>query len=108
VTVPAVQQRFNISYPTAKDDINRLMGHGILEPLSDKKPKSFYSPEIIDIQHGEPNWEEHQAAGAISFSTASARPSGQSPSSSEPIVWQIGHCHPSIPPGDQELRLPGS
>lgn len=46
VQVTEVRDRLNISYPTAKSDIERLCEAGILSVLADQTPLTYYSPEI--------------------------------------------------------------
>jgi hypothetical protein len=44
----------NISYPTARADIDRLIGAEILRAMPDVSPKAFYAPEIMQAAYGEP------------------------------------------------------
>ena len=46
------KQRF--SYPTARADIDRLIGAEILRAMPDVSPKAFYAPEIMQAAYGEP------------------------------------------------------
>ncbi len=55
VTVPLVQQHFGVSYPTAKSDIDRLVGAGVLARLGNRThPMVFYAPQIFEIAYGDP------------------------------------------------------
>jgi len=54
VTVPHLASQFRVSPPTARSDIHRLVGLGILYEIGKSVPKSFYSPAIFQIAYGEP------------------------------------------------------
>lgn len=52
VTVPQVCTLTNVTYPTAKADIDRLIAMGILrEGPEEIYPKYFYAPEILEIAY---------------------------------------------------------
>ena len=51
VIMPDLQRRFNISQPTARADVKRLIRAKILVEVEDRKPKVFYSPEIINAAY---------------------------------------------------------
>jgi Fic family protein len=51
VRVADLHKKLNVTYPTAQADIDILVKAKILTPLSTIRPKSFYSPEIIDIAY---------------------------------------------------------
>lgn len=53
VRISGVAKKHNISYPTAKSDIDKLIKAGILKELIDVFPKSHFSPEIMDIAYRE-------------------------------------------------------
>jgi Fic family protein len=54
VTIPRVMQKLNISYPTAKADINLLQKYNILVPSNlESRPKVFVSPEIIKVAYSD-------------------------------------------------------
>jgi Fic family protein len=53
VDISSVANEFQIQYATARSDIERLMKAGILRELPNYRPRSFYSPEIMDIAYGE-------------------------------------------------------
>jgi cell filamentation protein, protein adenylyltransferase len=55
ITIPKIRDAMNISYPTAQDDIQRLLTAGVLKKLDgERRPAIFYSPEILDIAYSEP------------------------------------------------------
>jgi len=43
----------NVTYPTARADIDRLMQAGILRELPDVSPKAFYAPEIMHAAYND-------------------------------------------------------
>ena len=49
LTIPKLAEKFDITYHTARKDVERLVNDGILKELSSRRPKYFYSPEIIEI-----------------------------------------------------------
>lgn len=49
-----LSRNMNVTYPTAKDDIRRLVDAKILVPLPGVKPMAFYSPEIFKIAYEAP------------------------------------------------------
>ena len=51
VTVPAVAKDEDVSYPTAKTDIDYLLKVGILAELRNRHPRTYYSPEILKIAY---------------------------------------------------------
>ncbi len=54
ITVPTVRDMFNVTYPTAKSDINYLVGEGVLvHSEGSTHPAIYYSPEIIEIANSE-------------------------------------------------------
>jgi len=54
VTIPQIADIFNITYPTARNDIDLLMKANILvESRFSSRPKIFLSPEIIDIAYSD-------------------------------------------------------
>lgn len=48
-TIPNLKERYQVTYHTARADIDRLRAVGILDELPGLRPKSFYSPEIMSI-----------------------------------------------------------
>lgn len=55
ITIPSVVELLQVTYPTAKADIERLVTAGILrQGREDVRPMYFYSPEIMDIAYREP------------------------------------------------------
>jgi Fic family protein len=54
ITIPLVGKMFDISYPTAKTDIDTLIKCNILYPAGEVgRPKVFISPEIIETVYGD-------------------------------------------------------
>ena len=53
VRVADLCPRLQITYPTAKADIERLTQAGILKELSQISPKTFYAPEVFEIAYEE-------------------------------------------------------
>lgn len=54
VTIPQLAKRYDVTYPTAQADIERLIKLGILKPLDHQgRPKLFFAEQIIQIAHGE-------------------------------------------------------
>lgn len=52
VRVSSLAKRLNVTYPTAKSDLERLVNVGILKELSGVNPKTFYAPEVFGIAYG--------------------------------------------------------
>jgi Fic family protein len=52
-TIIDLSKRLNVSYPTAKADVERLVQAGILRELNDITPKTFYAPEIFNVAYEE-------------------------------------------------------
>jgi len=53
VSIPSIASRFGVNYNTAKSDIQRLLDAGILQELSDLRPKSFYAPEVMRVAYSD-------------------------------------------------------
>ncbi len=51
VRVAEVSRRLEVTYPTAKADIEKLVSAGILKELSQLKPRTFFAPEIFEIAY---------------------------------------------------------
>lgn len=52
VSIPQISKMFNITYPTASNDIKHLIKQGIIiEGSLNVRPKIFFSPEIINIAY---------------------------------------------------------
>lgn len=52
VTIPIVRDEMDVSYPTAKGDVEHLVNSGILAPLDvQSRPKVFYAPAIFSIAY---------------------------------------------------------
>jgi Fic family protein len=53
VRVTEASKRMNVSYPTARDDIEKLVKLEILVELEGSRPKAFYSPAIFNAAYRE-------------------------------------------------------
>ncbi len=53
VRVSSLTKELEVSYPTAKSDVERLVQAGVLRQLPDVAPKTFYAPEVFQIAYGE-------------------------------------------------------
>lgn len=51
VRVAELSRRLDVTYPTAKSDIEKLVSAGILRELSEFKPRTFFAPEIFEIAY---------------------------------------------------------
>lgn len=49
VRISTLAERHQVTYPTAKADIEKLMSVGILHEFPDSSPKTYFAPEILDI-----------------------------------------------------------
>jgi Fic family protein len=49
VRVVDAQKMLDVTYPTAKADIDRLVEAGILRELPEQSVRTFYAPEVMDI-----------------------------------------------------------
>lgn len=49
LSIPDVVKRFNVSYPTAKSDVEKLVKLKILAELPDAHPKIFFCPQIFSV-----------------------------------------------------------
>jgi Fic family protein len=54
VKIAWLSRDFGVTYPTAKDDVERLERAGILRPLSGVSPKAYYAPEIMKVAYDPP------------------------------------------------------
>ena len=52
VSIPALTKRYNVTYPTAKSDVEKLVSVNILQELPDSYPKTYFAPEVFDITFG--------------------------------------------------------
>jgi Fic family protein len=53
VRITDVARRLEVTYPTAKADVEKLVEVGILAELKTARPKAFYSPAIFNAAYGE-------------------------------------------------------
>lgn len=51
VRIADLPEKLNVTYPTAKSDVERLSDAGILEELPGASPKTFYAPEIFNVAY---------------------------------------------------------
>lgn len=52
-SIPRVKRRFEVTYPTAKSDVEALVKVGVLKELGDRRPRIFFAPEILAIAFDE-------------------------------------------------------
>jgi len=53
IRVTDVARRLDVTYPTARADIDKLVERGILFELSDAYPKAFYARDIFNAAYHE-------------------------------------------------------
>ncbi len=53
VRIADLHKRLNVSYPTARADVDRLVETGILQELPDIYPKTYYAPEVFAVGYDE-------------------------------------------------------
>jgi len=53
LTITEIRDNFSVSYPSAQQDIKRLIEVNILEELGSSRPKTFFSPDIFRIAYKE-------------------------------------------------------
>jgi Fic family protein len=53
VRIAEVAKQLDVTYPTAKADVERLCRAGILRELPRLSPKTYYSPEVYDAAYGD-------------------------------------------------------
>ena len=53
VRVAQLAKRLDVTYPTAKSDIDRLVQAGVLHELPNVTPKTFYAPDVFKVSYGE-------------------------------------------------------
>lgn len=52
LTIPMVRDRFGVTYPTAKSDVDRLIETGILRVIDrTSRPKAYYAPQIFRVAY---------------------------------------------------------
>jgi Fic family protein len=51
--IPYLAHKFNVTYPTAKADVDRLLKANILKELPGARRKAFYAPEVVSIIYGD-------------------------------------------------------
>jgi Fic family protein len=58
VRIADLPKRLDITYPTAKADIERLVEAGILKELSITRPKTYYAPDVYNVAYEKLNEED--------------------------------------------------
>jgi len=53
IRVASLPAKLQITYPTAKKDIERLVEAGILSELENLSPKTYYAPDVFNIAYAE-------------------------------------------------------
>ncbi len=54
ITAPHIETKFGVTYPTARQDITRLLDMGILsEGPAHMRPRYYFAPEIMAIAYGD-------------------------------------------------------
>jgi Fic family protein len=61
VRVAQLAKRLDVTYPTAKSDIDRLVQAGVLHELSGINPKTFYAPDVFQVSYGELGHDSNQS-----------------------------------------------
>lgn len=51
VRVKDLPKRLGITYPTAKQDVQRLVDAGILKELQNIKPRTYFAPEVFSVAY---------------------------------------------------------
>lgn len=51
VRIVDLARKLEVTYPTAKADVERLVEVGILSELKDISPKTYYSPEVFNVAY---------------------------------------------------------
>ena len=64
VVVPAkLKDKLDVSYPTARSDVDKLEELGILSELEDTKNITYYSPQVLSVIHAEDLKERENVRG---------------------------------------------
>ena len=53
IRITDAARRLNVTYPTAKSDILKLVDLGILTEMRDTAPKAYFSPAIFNAAYRE-------------------------------------------------------
>ena len=53
IRIADLPEKLDVTYPTAKADIDRLVEAGILSELEKVTPKTFYAPEVFNVAYDE-------------------------------------------------------
>ena len=49
IDIPSTARAFEVSYPTAQSDVEKLVAAGILTEMEDTRPRAFYCREIVEL-----------------------------------------------------------
>ena len=52
ISISSAAKHYNISYPTARSDIEKLLSAQILQEIPNSYPKTYFAPEVFDITYG--------------------------------------------------------
>lgn len=58
LTVAALPAKYDVSYPTAKADVDKLVAAGVLQELAGTKIKTYYAPEVFRVAYEELDFEQ--------------------------------------------------
>jgi Fic family protein len=50
-TIPRIAKRCDVTYPTAKSDVERLIEVDVIREIGSNRPRVFYAPEILTITY---------------------------------------------------------
>ncbi len=110
LTITETATRFNIRHQTAKSDLQRLVNVGIIIEFKDKHPRTYYSPEIMNIAYGDSESLSEEKTSPAFSANEQERPDEQStyvysevalpPSLARPSTLQDA---PEPPPPDSSL-----
>jgi Fic family protein len=64
VTIPSLKTRHNVTYHTAKKDVQYLVDIGILKEMAESYPRSFSAPELLRIAYSD-TLEEVEARDTV-------------------------------------------
>jgi Fic family protein len=53
VSISSLVRQLDVTYPTAKTDVDKLVNAGILTALPKRRPQAFYAREIFDVAYSE-------------------------------------------------------
>ncbi len=53
ITIASIPEKYSVTYPTAKADVEKLVDAGILEELPGTRVKTYYAPEVFHVAYEE-------------------------------------------------------